>query len=47
MVLDSGGVSGVLILSVPISVHEFDFNVFNYVNTLSGVISVILNEAER
>lgn len=42
-----GSVNGVLILAVPISRHEFDFNVFNYVNTLSGVISVILNEAER
>ncbi len=43
----SGGISGALILSVPISRHEFDFNGFNYVNTLSGVISVILNETER
>lgn len=42
-----GSVNGVLILSVSISKHEFDFNVFNYVNTLCGVISVILNEAER
>lgn len=41
--LNEGAVSGVLILSVPISRHEFDFNGFNYVNTLSGVISVILN----
>ncbi len=45
--IEDGSVSGVLILAVPISHHEFDFNVFNYVNTLSGVISVILNKAER
>ncbi len=45
--LYNGTVNGVLMLSVPISRHEFDFNGFNYVNTLSGVISVILNEVER
>lgn len=42
-----GDMIGILVLSVPISRHEFDFKDFNYVNTLSGVISVILNEAER
>lgn len=45
--IHGSGINGVLILSVPISRHEFDFNDFNYVNTLSGVISVILNETER
>lgn len=45
--MKAGAVNGVLILSVPISRHEFDFNGFNYVNTLSGVISGILNETER
>lgn len=45
--MQGGSINGVLIMSVPISRREFDFNVFNYVNTLSGVISVILNEAER
>ncbi len=38
---------GMIVLSVSVGSKEFDFDVFNYVNTLSGVISVIMNSDEE
>lgn len=42
----NGDVCGAVVLSVPVSKKEFDFNTFNFVNTLGGVISVVLTEQE-
>lgn len=39
---DVRGIQGLLVLTVPISSKEFDFNMFNYVSAYSGILATIL-----
>lgn len=40
--INSGVVKGVLQISVPIKEKEFDYNSFNFVNTIGGIIAAML-----
>ncbi len=39
---ENGRTKGMIVLSVPISVKEFDFSAFNFVNSISGVVMKII-----
>lgn len=41
-IISSGVVKGILQLSVPIKEKEFDYNVFNFVNVISDIASILI-----